>query len=635
MPVRRRPASAAAPFKVRWSIGGKLTGGFLCLMLASGTASVWSYQTLLRIQSRYENLVLDTYPTILSAKNLHAEILTQAQQVISFAATQDTRVVDSLHASSERTNQHLQALKQGGQGDPTVMKMIRDIEERRQVFDRMVTFSTSNAGSIDQYQLVLAADNARNTGDAVGKLVSDLTAYLQKQVQQAQADSKAATATATGLLMILGLVTISMGILISLLAHRMIARPLREMAMELGRIADGSGDLTQQLRVSSQDEIGLLSRNFNRLVTNLAGMVRQMGSASEEIYERISQVSAAITEVNDATTSVAHAMEQVSVGAENQTHSCQTASINLSELNMASDQIASGAQHQAARVQETTSAVQEVVLSLHQVASTASQLTSTSTTASQRAKEGASLVDETLNSMQRIQNRVEFASKSVQELGQYGSRIGEMLQVITEIAAQTNLLALNAAIEAARAGAHGRGFAVVAEEVRQLAERSANSVKEIRMLASNIQEGTRLVVSAIADTNRDVENTVQLSQTAGSGLDQILQAFSETAGGVKSIHDSIQSMLTAAKSVSNSIQEVAAITEENSASSEEMAAGVAQVARTMDELNQVSSGNSLAVGRVAASMDQVTSSFGVIQGSASELNAIAASLRTLVSQFKV
>jgi methyl-accepting chemotaxis protein len=131
-----------------------------------------------------------------------------------------------------------------------------------------------------------------------------------------------------------------------------------------------------------------------------------------------------------------------------------------------------------------------MVTQMEGVASTTSQIAATSSTAASRAQEGAQIVDDTLDGMQRIQDRVLSAAERVKELGQYGGRIGEMLQVITEIADQTNLLALNAAIEAARAGAQGRGFAVVAEEVRRLAERSSASVKEIRLLVTSIKEGT-------------------------------------------------------------------------------------------------------------------------------------------------
>lgn len=631
-----RPGSGQKSRRKRQvSIGIKLTTGFMFLVTLLVVSGGWSYLALTQMQNRYDNLLQETYPIALTAKDLFAEVLTEAQQVMAFAATRDSRAVQALETSQKQANQLLTKLSEGVQGDPQGEELVKQITAKRTVFDRMVQASIDNSASIDQYQLVLAADNARNMGTAVGQQVAGLISYLEKQVRTSQEQSRQAARSAMMVLVLMGALSVMLGLLVSLLAHRTIARPLRDLANQLGRIAAGSGDLTQQLQVRSNDEIGMLGESFNQLVTGLAAMVRRVMDASEEIYHRSREVTGTVQDVSGAGQSVAAAMEVVASGSHQQASSCRTASYSLSELNQAVEQIAGSAQHQAVQVQNTTIIVHDMVQSMEVVATTASQMSATSNQAAGQAREGARIVDDTLAGMHRIRDRVLGAAERVRDLGTYGGRIGEMLQVITDIADQTNLLALNAAIEAARAGNQGRGFAVVAEEVRRLAERSAASVKEIRVLVKGIHDGTNQAVAAISASSSDVENSVQLSNAAGVALNQILQAVEQTTQGIQYIHTAAQGMLKAGRTVAEGVQEIAAVTEENSAASEQMAAGADQVSLAMDDLTKVSEDNKRAVEQVADSMGQVSASFSQIAGSANELTDVANTLRGLVAQFRV
>lgn len=621
--------------RIRLSIGLKLTTGFMLLVLLLVVSSAWSYRSLVNMQARYDDLLDGTYPVALAAKDLHGEILIQAQQIMAFAATRDTRAVNAITQSQAKADEYLGVLTQAADQDAQVAVLVQDIIGKRQVFNRMVQSAITNSDSIEQYQLILAADNARNMGNAVGMHVSDLVTHLRDEVGLAQVESAQAARGASSVLVILGLASVALGALVSLLAYRSVALPLRNLATQMTQIAAGSGDLTRQLRVTSRDEIGMLGESFNQLVTGLASMVRQVSEASEDIYCRCKEIDQVVGSVSGASQSVAAAMDVVASGSEEQSRSCQIASLSLFELNQASEQIAAGAQHQAVRVQDTTNTVHGMVSSMEEMAATASQMSATSKDAAQQAREGARIVDDTLAGMQRIRDQVLSAADKVKELGRHGGHIGEMLQVITEIADQTNLLALNAAIEAARAGSQGRGFAVVAEEVRRLAERSSHSVKEIRELVNSIQQGTKHAVHAINESSRDVEQSVELSNAAGHALNQILHAVEQNTSGIHTIHRSTQEMLSSARLVSEAVQEMAAITEENSASSEEMAAGAVHVSTAMDELTKVSETNGQAVEQVAASMGQVTDSLGSTANSVKELTDIASVLRGLVAQFKV
>ncbi len=617
------------------SIGTKLTTGFLVLVLLLLVSSGWSYYSLTAMQNRYDELLDETYPLALAAKDLNVEVLTQAQQIMAFAATRDTKAIGVITESQEKADEFLGVLTEAGANDEVIGSLVTEIGEKRLVFNRMIQAIVTTGESLEQYQLVLAADNARNMGRAVGQQIAELVAQLQGQVRVAQDESRQAARSAMGFLVALGLASAILGVFVSLLIYRMVVRPLRNLAQQLKKIAAGTGDLTQQLPVTTNDEIGTLGESFNQLTTGLAAMVRRVIASSEEIYQRCQHMIATVGEVSGVSGSVASAMDMVTAGSQQESRNLQTAMHSLAELNEAIEQIANGAQHQALQVQETTMTVEQMVSSMEEMSTTTERMSTTSDQTASQAREGARIVDATLNRMHRIRDRVLGAADRIEELGRYGGRIGEMLQVITEIAEQTNLLALNAAIEAAQAGAQGRGFAVVAGEVRRLAERSATSVKEIRTLVKGIHDGTHQAVAAITESTRGVEEGVQLSNAAGAALNQILQAVEQTTEGIQFVNKANRGVLQSARAVARVVQEMAAVTQENSAASEQMAAGSGQVYHAMGELTNVSDTNSRAAEEVTASMGEVTASVGTIEQSVKELTDIAGALRGLVAQFKV
>ena len=156
--------------------------------------------------------------------------------------------------------------------------------------------------------------------------------------------------------------------------------------------------------------------------------------------------------------------------------------------------------------------------SIQAVSENSEQSADVATKSLESSRQGAKAVQATIEGMTRIRERVQETSKRIKRLGESSQEIGEIVQVINDLADRTSILALNASIQAAMAGEQGRGFAVVAEEVERLAQRSARATDQIASLISAIQGETNETVVAMEETTREVVAGSRLSQDAGKTL---------------------------------------------------------------------------------------------------------------------
>ncbi|PIQ05515.1 MAG: hypothetical protein COW73_05690 [Nitrospirae bacterium CG18_big_fil_WC_8_21_14_2_50_70_55] len=241
-------------------------------------------------------------------------------------------------------------------------------------------------------------------------------------------------------------------------------RRMQEQLMELLRIvtAASEGQLNRRATVTP-DELGSLADAFNTMVSRLASLVSKMRDTS--------------VEVSGATKSIAGSAETMKHGVDEQSR----------------------------HIRATCTLMEAIAASMREVTDNALAAAEAAGQALQRAKQGEEVVEETTVSMGQIRATVESASEKVRRLGQRSIEVGEINQLIEEIANQTNLLAINTAIEAARAGEHGKGFGVVADEVQKLAERSTEATAEISRLISTIQQETREVVAEMEQGRSQVE----------------------------------------------------------------------------------------------------------------------------------
>ena len=282
------------------------------------------------------------------------------------------------------------------------------------------------------------------------------------------------------------------------------------------------GDLTCTLETRNEDDaIGKLFNGFNKVVVNVREMILQLTEA---------------------------------------VNSSASANFQISEK---SNQMSNGAEEQSTQASEVLIAVEQMTTTILETSKTADKATFEAQESGKIAKTGGEDVKKSIESMARIADVVFNFAGTVQTLSKSSLQIGEIIEVINDIADQTNLLALNAAIEAARAGEQGRGFAVVADEVRKLAERTTKATHEISVMIKQIQKDSGEAVASIQLGQDEVENGKLLADKAGNSLNDIISGTEKVVDIISQVAVSSQEQSSAAEQISKNIEAISMVTQEN------------------------------------------------------------------------
>ncbi len=414
-------------------------------------------------------------------------------------------------------------------------------------------------------------------------------------------------------------------------AFRQMSDALRAKAEAAERIA--RGDLTVEVEAASDKDV--LGNAMAMMVDNLRRLMGQVQVGAAHVASASQQIMTAAAQAGQATQQVAATIQQVAQGTAQQTQAVTQVTAQVDQITQAIDGIAKGSQEQARAGEKASTAVGQMSAAVEQVTSGAQASAQASAQAAETAESGARTVRQTIDAMNLIRATVSEVGQKVQQMQQYSSQIGAIVETIDDIAEQTNLLALNAAIEAARAGEQGRGFAVVADEVRKLAERAGKATKEIAQIIQNVQRGTEDAVVAMQSSLQQVESGSALAGQAEGALGQILDAARRVSDQVQQITAAAAAMATAASGLANAMDSVSAIVEENTAATEEMAAGSGELTTAMANIASISEENSAAAEEVSAATEEVSAQAEEVAASAQSLAEIAAQLQQAVAQFKL
>lgn len=435
-------------------------------------------------------------------------------------------------------------------------------------------------------------------------------------------------------LLAIGLVMTIFGVVVAVLFARRIAAPIQQMALAGEAIA--KGDLTVKINISDRnDEVGTLSKSFNQMLSTISELIKQISRSAERVVNTSGELTVNARNTMVESDEVGQALNMLAGSNELQAKRITEAGSTIEQLTKAIEQIATGAQEQAHNVHSGSMMVGQMVNRLEEVAVDTGTIAQATLQASEAAQKGGDIVRQTISGMENIKNTVKVSGERIVQLGEQSKAIGEIIQVIDDIAEQTNLLALNAAIEAARAGEHGKGFAVVADEVRKLAERSGKATKEIANLITSIQNETEQAVMAMDTGISEVEKGSAFAQRAGQALDEILTTIEKANEQMQGISNAIRDISEDSVQVVNVINNVASITEENSAATEEMSAGSSEVGRVIVELTEMAAETVAVNQKVEASANKMSDSASVISKSVESLSLMAAELKNTIAGFKI
>ncbi len=424
-------------------------------------------------------------------------------------------------------------------------------------------------------------------------------------------------------------------IILLVVTRVIVGSPLKKILQAAENLASGEADLTNRLRVLSDDELGMLARMFNTFIEKIHQMVGMIAQSVDRVTDTSDRLSGNADEVANSSQAVAVSIEEMVKSTNDKLSAVDETREIMGQFTAAINQIARGAQEQAHNVNQTSYAIGEMANAIQDVATNAQSVLDAANEAAMVAGKGESAVESTISGMERIKNTVYDSAVRIKELGDHSQKIGEIIQVIDDIAEQTNLLALNAAIEAARAGEHGKGFAVVADEVRKLAERSGKATKEIADLINNIQKGTDKAVAAMEQGTREVEEGVRLAHDAGAALGEIMKTVEQTLQQIQKISSAAKKMNESSAEVITAIDNVAAVTEENTASTEEMAAGSDTAMTSIESIAKLTRDSANHAENISSSVEEMAASTKEIAQAAEHLSQMAHELRTMVKGFKI
>jgi methyl-accepting chemotaxis protein len=452
----------------------------------------------------------------------------------------------------------------------------------------------------------------------------------RKSLSAQRNDDEAAASLTTTVALLGTLLAILLGIVISYKTSRSITGPLQELIAASREIGE-TGDLNHEIDSRRKDEIGELARTFSVMIAYLKGMAATseaiaegdltvevkplspkdtLGHAFARMIEGLRDL---VSNVRDSASQVASASNQVAGASEESARISVQASSAIDEVTSTMHEMAvnvenvvKNTQVQASSVSETSASIDQMVASIQRVADTAKVLLDISERSRLEVQAGIGTMDKATEGLNRINRSIQASGTIIDSLGQRADDIGRIVGVIDDLAEQTNLLALNAAIEAARAGEHGLGFAVVAEEVRKLAEKSAQSTKEISELISSIQREARRAVENMEKNTETVEEGLHMGTELQMALKKISSVVTEVYKFAQEIGGATNEQSHGSSQIARATMRLNEITCEINSAVEEQASGAQAVARSMEQMRELVQRSTSGSTELAASAEQMT-----------------------------
>jgi methyl-accepting chemotaxis protein len=445
------------------------------------------------------------FPAALSSQQADAAFQRMSKSYNDAIVMQNQAGLSKADTEADAVMTALQNVKTMTEGNPELQTQVSGLIDKfsqvrtnsSSTYTAMIAAKDNVPDSVMSSVTALSQDN-KQINEGLKKLSEDITKTFKAELDNVSAWSQ--RQKVFGLFLFLAVMICAAGV--ATFTERSITKPLQELATRIEEIAQGDGDLTRRLAVTSKDEVGKVSTSFNLLMEKLQQVMLGVSSGVQTLAASAAKLS---------------------------TVSAQTA-LGVSSMSEKTNGVATAAEHASASTMSVASGMKESSYSLSSVADATEEMSATvGDIASNTARARATSEQATSKAM--------TISGQMQKLGLAAQEIGQVTETITNISAQTNLLALNATIEAARAGAAGKGFAVVANEIKELARQTAEATEDIKKRIASVQSSTG---------------------TAIDDIDQITDVIKEVGGIVSSIAAAIEQQAAVTKDVAGNIAQASA-----------------------------------------------------------------------------
>jgi methyl-accepting chemotaxis protein len=520
-------------------------------------------------------------------------------------------------------------------------------EPHKELHNHAKKLKTMKSSSSKDGQEQYYRENVLQSVKTIEGSINHLATLVKEEAQGQLSNSENFMSSTANLTLIIAAVVLFVGIFITILLNGQIAKPVLALSKSANEFANGNNNV--QIEHTSKDEVGILAEAFRSMILKIKASMEDIQRKSEEAEQAATEAKEMrdksienekylerstkmlLGEMNkfsegDLTVKVKAEKENDDIGKLfrgfnnsvgnisrmiNQVMEAVQATASASnQISASTEEMAAGAQEQSSQTTEIASAVEEMTATIIETTSNASNAANTSKEAGTRAQEGAAKVEQTKKGMNDIVTSAKGTAAIIGSLANKTDQIGEIAQVIDDIADQTNLLALNAAIEAARAGEQGRGFAVVADEVRKLAERTTKATKEIAETIKDIQREAKEADESMQVAGKVVEKGQLLTEEVAHSLGEILEGSQNVVDIISQVASASEQQSVAAEQISRNVESISSVANES-------ASGIQQIARASEDLN-----------RLTENLEQLVSRFKITSSIDGESNIGNLSIRS-------